>query len=105
MSGSPVEIPLIAAGQTFSVMLAGVSYNMTVRWNIPAACWMLDIADTNDNPILSGLPMITGADLLEQYGYLNIGGQLIVSSDNDPNQVPTYTSLGTLGHLYFIPNS
>lgn len=105
MSGTPVEIPLIAAGQTFSVTLVGVSYNMTVRWSVPQNCWILDIADTNDNNILNGIPMITGADLLEQYGYFNIGGQLIVGSDNDPNEVPNYTSLGTLGHLYFVPNS
>ena len=104
MSGNPVEIPLIAAGQTFSVTLIGVSYNMAVRWSIPQNCWMLDIADTNDIPILSGIPMITGADLLEQYGHLGIGGQLIVASDNDPIEVPTYTSLGTLGHLFFVPD-
>jgi hypothetical protein len=104
MSGAPVEIPLIAAGQTFSVTLVGVTYNMTVRWNVPAACWMLDIADTNDSPILNGVPLITGADLLEQYEYLDFGGQLIVQSDNDPTEVPTYVNLGTLGHLYFVPD-
>lgn len=104
MSGAPFEIPLIAAAQTFTVTLVGVDYNMTIRWNVPANCWMLDIADVSQDPLVQGIPMITGADLLAPYQYLDIGGQLIVQTDNDPDAVPTYDNLGTAGHLYFIPD-
>ena len=101
---STFEIPLVAAVQKFTVTLVGVTYSMKVRWCAPAACWVLDIADTNDVPIVSGIPMITGTDLLAPYGYLGIGGQLIVQTDNNTDAVPTYANLGSLGHLYFAPN-
>jgi len=105
VSGTPLEIPLIAAAQTFTATLVGVTYTMTVHWCAPASCWVLDIADSTDVPIISGIPIVTGADLLEQYGYLNIGGQLIAETDFDTDAVPTFDNLGSLGHLYFIPNS
>lgn len=105
MSGTPYEIPLIAAGQTFAVTLAGTDYNMKVRWNAASSCWILDISDATENPLVSGIPMVTGADLLEQYAYLGIGGQLFVQTDNDTDAVPTYANLGTTGHLFFVPFS
>jgi hypothetical protein len=98
-----LEIPLIPAPQSFRVQLVGVFYAMSVRWCIPAGAWMLDIADANDEPIVCAIPLITGADLLAQYEYLGIGGQLIVQSDDDVNAVPTFENLGSIGHLYFIP--
>ena len=68
--------------------------------------WVLDIRDTNNNVIIGGIPLVTGADLLAQYGYKNIGGggQLFVQSDSNPDQVPTYTNLGQTSHLYWYPN-
>lgn len=103
MSGTPFEIPLIpSTAQTFTVTLVGVTYTMTVTWCAPASCWMIDIADQNAVPIVSGIPMITGADLLSAYGYLGIGGQLFVQSDFDTNAVPTFDNLGDTSHLYFI---
>ena len=111
MSTSPVafEIPLQATPQTLSVSLNGNTYNLTVHWcdgpTIQSPCWILDIADVNDNPLAQGIPMVTGADLLEQFGYLGIGGQLFVQTDNDPDAVPTFTNLGTIGHLYFVPDA
>lgn len=104
-AGVPLEIPLIPGPQTFRLQLVGVFYRMTVRWCVPVNCWILDIADENDEPLVGGLPLITGADLLAQYAYLGIGGQLIVQSDDDVDAVPSYTNLGTIGHLFFIPDA
>lgn len=100
-----LEIPLIAAAQTFAVTLVNVTYTFTVHWCAPASCWILDIGDLNNNPIVTGIPIVTGADLLAQYAYLNFGGQLIAASDFDAGAVPTYDNLGSTSHLYFIPNS
>lgn len=96
------EIPLSATPQRLSISLGGVQYRLTVRWIVPMACWVLDISDVEGNPILSGLPIITGADMLAQYEYLNFGGQLIAQSDFDINAVPNFTNLGTTGHLYWV---
>jgi len=75
---------------------------MTVVWNWVNASWIINIADPSGNPILSGIPMVTGVDLLEQFGYLNFGFQLIAQTDNAPDVVPTFADLGTTGHLYAI---
>lgn len=95
------EIPTHPIAQTFTVSLAGVSYQMTIRWCDPNQSWLLDISDSRSNPILQGIPLVTGSDLLGQFAYLGIGGRLIVQTDNNPQVVPTYTSLGVTGHLYF----
>lgn len=96
------EIPLSAEPQTFNIALAGTTYGFTIRWNVPNASWIIDIADASGNPIVSGIPMVTGSDLLEQYSYLGFGYQLVCQTDNDPNAVPTFDNLGTTGHLYAI---
>jgi len=101
MSVTTFEIPLIASPQTLSIVLAGVPYQLRVVWNQANGSWVMDIADTNGVPILQGIPLVTGADLLEQFGYLNFGGSLIVQTDNAPNSVPTFKNLGDTGHLYF----
>ena len=97
-----LEIPLQPTPQTLAVSLLNVTYNLGVWWNDdPAAqCWMLDISDAQGNPILLGVPMITGIDLLEQYEYLGLGFHLIVQTDNDVDAVPTFANLGSNGHLY-----
>jgi hypothetical protein len=99
---SAFEIPLVSRPQKFGVSLAGVFYNMTVRWNEPGGCWMLDIADVNDVLVVGGIPLVNGVDLLDQYGYLNFGGQLIVVTDFDASAPPTSSNLGSQSHLYFV---
>jgi hypothetical protein len=96
------EIPLSAEPQSFDIPIGGTTYGLTVKWNVPNASWIIDIADASGNPIVSGIPMVTGADLLEQYGYLNFGFQLVAQTDNDPDAVPTFDNIGTTAHLYAI---
>lgn len=76
-------------------------YRMTYKWNAVSACWVVDIADSNDVPVLNGLSMITGADLLEQFAYMGFAGQLIAQTDHDADSVPTFKNLGVNGHLFF----
>lgn len=105
MAGTPVEIPLTPNAQILSVALGLLTYKLTLVWNDePNAGWVMDIADSDGDPIVQGVPLVTGADLLEQYGYLGIPGQLIVQTDHDVDAVPTYANLGINSHLYFIPN-
>ena len=95
-------VPLQANAQTFPISLAGTVYNLTIHWNAPSAAWILDIADAGKNPMVSGIPLVTGTDLLAQYAYLGFGGQLIAQTDNDTSAVPTYANLGQGGNLYFV---
>ncbi len=76
---------------------------MTVHYaNVPEGGWVLDIADVDGNPIAFGLPLVTGHDLLGQYAYLGIAGELVVQSDADIYAPPTFDNLGTESHLYFV---
>lgn len=87
----------------FSIQLKGVSYNMAYHWNTPSNCWLMDIADANGNLLVGSVPLVTGADLLGQFSYLNIGGALLAQTSNDANAVPTYANFGLEGNLFFIP--
>jgi hypothetical protein len=96
-------IPLTAAAQTLTIALGGVTYNLTVLYrSAPQGGWFLDIADQNDVPIVRGVPLVAGADLLAQYGYLQFGGKLGVYNVSAPNDPPTYANLGTDCLLYWI---
>ena len=84
---TPYEIPLSPNPQTFAIALAGVSYQLTITWNPAMACWVLDIANEDREPIVNGIPVITGLDLLAQYEYLNLGGSLVVQTDGSSSLV------------------
>ena len=99
---SPLELPLTAAAQTFSTSVAGQEYTFQITWNTTNVCWMINILDTSGNKILSGVPMVTGVDLLEQFEYLNFGFQMYAQTDNDTNAVPTFENMGTTSHLYVV---
>lgn len=96
------EIPLTTQAQRFGISLSGVDYTLITWWSPASNSWVLSIHDADDNAILDSVPLITGANLLEQYDYLALGGQLIVQTDGDVNAVPTYENLGSQGHLYWV---
>ena len=99
-------IPLSNTPQTFQILLAGVTYTLTSKWNDVAQCWFLDIADLNANPIACGIPFITGEDLLDGLEYLGIGGELLVITNGpDTTSIPTLYNLGIDSNLYFQTTS
>jgi hypothetical protein len=98
-----IEIPLTPTAQQFAIQLAGVQYQMTLIWR-DAAGWVLDIANNDRTPLIQGIPLVAGADLLAQYRYLGIGGALFVVSDPNVLDPPTQDNLGIGSHLYFLTN-
>lgn len=104
MSTSPivVEIPLQPTPQKLGVTLNGVDYQLLVVWNDQNQSWVMDIMDSGSNPIAMGLPLVTANDLLEQFEYLGINGQMLVQTDFNTTQVPTFFNLGQTAHLYFV---
>ena len=96
-------IPLTSTPQKFNISLANKEYRITVRWNAAIeGGWWLDIA-TPDNyePILSGIPIVTGVDLLGPYGYLNFGGSLVCWAGNS-DASPMFENLGRENELLFV---
>lgn len=61
------------------------------------------------NPIIMGIPLVTGADLLEQFRrYIGPPGMLFVLSDTSEQlsdaTVPDWDHLGVTGHVYYLPS-
>jgi hypothetical protein len=99
---STFEIPLTPAPQTFFVSLVGTQYQFTLQWrDTTNGGWVLDIADASGITIISGIPLVTGADLLAQYKYLSFGFELWVQTDA-ADVPPTYTNLGSTSNLYAV---
>ena len=96
---SVYEIPLIPQSQTLEVTILGVSYFFAVSWRNAAGLWFLDIMDVSQSPIVLGIPLVTGTDLLAQYAYLGLGFAVYVISDGDPMALPTFDNLGLTSHL------
>lgn len=97
------EVPLSPKPQNFTIALGVTTYQMRVWWNNATnGGWTLDIADASGVPIVQGIPLVTGANLLRQYAYLGLNqGILSVQTDFDIDAVPTFTNLGQTSHLYF----
>lgn len=97
------EVPLTPAAQKFEISLGGVFYQVTLFWReADAGGWFLDFATSTGVPLLGGIPLVTGANLLAQYAYLGFVGSLVVQTDHDPDAEPTYVNLGLTSHLYFV---
>lgn len=99
---TPYLVPLQPTPQKFAIFLAGVQYVINYKWCAPFGAWIMDISDAGGDPIVTGIPLITGSDLLGQFEYLGIGGGLIVQTTSDA--VPTDDNLGTTSNLYFVTN-
>lgn len=103
MAQTVYTIPLTNVAQRFVIALNGISYTLNNRWNEQAQAWMVDIFDeTNTAPLMCGLPLVAGANLLEQHEHLNIGGALVCYTDGDEFAPPTEASLGVESNVYFV---
>ena len=91
------ELPLTPQNRAFSATIAGTLYKVTVIWR--AGCWYMDLSDSSDTLIAGSIPLVTGADLLEQYAYLSLGFSLFVVCDADGQDYPTENDLGIGSHL------
>jgi hypothetical protein len=105
MSGAAIEIPLVPAPQVLLAQLGATLYTLRLRWcDVTMGGWVLDISDSADNPLVCGVPLVTGADLLEQYAYLGLAGQLFCYTDGNLSATPNFANLGSQSHLVFLPN-
>ena len=96
------EIPLSSTPQQFSALFPdGNTYTIRLIYQFDADnCWLLDLSDANDDPLVCGIPVITGADLLAQYAYLFATPfSLFALTDGDLAEPPHFYNLGTTGHI------
>ena len=100
------ELPFTARPQYVSVRLVGTLYRFKLAWNVPAQCWVVDIMNPDGTLLYCGMPLVTGEDLLKQFEYLGIRGQMVVFTDQTATGglVPDFDDLGSNGHVYFMPD-
>jgi hypothetical protein len=96
------EIPLSPDPQTFVIALGGIEYRLRLTYqDADGGGWVIDLSDNQGGALVQGIPLVTGADLLEQYQYLGIGGALYVQGSPDPDSVPTFENLGNDSILFW----
>lgn len=93
----------MAQPQQFSISLNGTVYNLRITYCPPAGYWVMDISDASGNPLVNGVPLVTGGLLLKQFGYLGFTGDMVVISSPDADTIPDFNGLGSTGQLYFWP--
>lgn len=95
-------IPLVPTPHKFTVQLGGTTYGMRLYWCQPAECWVLDLSDAQGVPVVLGMPLVLGVDLLGQYKHLGLPGSLVVTTTLGPHDRATASDVGTRTTLYFV---
>lgn len=104
ISTTAYKIPFTPQPLRMEISLGGVFYILRTYWNTPMGCWILDIYDDSDLPLVRGIPIVTGGDLLQQFEYLGFNGMMLVWSTEGPwHMVPSFTSLGANSNVYYVP--
>lgn len=80
---------------TFKISLSGVIFTIRIRFNVRMQRWMLDFADTADNDIMNGLPLLTLRNLKGQYILSGLpAGDFFVYDETLQGAQPTRNSFG-----------
>lgn len=91
------EIPLTPSSQTLTIAINTHTYYITINWIGNA--YVVNLYDGLKNPILLGIALVTGMDLLKSYAYLALGFSLFIKTDVNKYLIPTYDTLGVSSHL------
>lgn len=94
------EIPLTPDNQQFNIVINNTTWGMKIIWR--ETCWIMDLMNSRNEPIIYGIPLVTGANLLAQYAPHKFGFALIVLCDDPAQTLPTKTDLGIASHLYIV---
>lgn len=91
----------------FVITLSNVRYGMEARYNTRSERWHLDINDALQNPLVTGVPMLTGRSLCGQYTGSGLPpGDLVVIDTTNKGQPATLRSfLSTHVLLYIEPGT
>jgi hypothetical protein len=89
-----------APNQTWQVTVfingVSVTFGVNLNFNEVAGLWEMSIFDASGTLLLSSLPLVTGLNLLAQFGYLNIGSIWIVDRGGvGSTDYPNASNLGS----------
>ena len=98
-----LEIPLVSGPQSFAIRLSGLDYQFRIAYrNVAEGGYFLDIADGSGTPLVQGIPLVTGVDLLEQYHSLGFTGRMWVQTASNPDLCPSFDGLGSDSILLWV---
>jgi hypothetical protein len=100
------ELPVEPRATLFENIIGGRVYKFRVQYRDDPdgeAGWIFDIAETTDLPVslVSGIPIVSGLDLLYQYAHLGLDFSLVLVCKNG-RDVPTFESLGVEDKVYLV---
>ena len=74
---------------TFQTDLDGTTFSFKFRYNSRMDRWAFDIATANNDPIISGVLVVTGTSLLERFADARLPqGDMFVLNKEDENVSP-----------------
>lgn len=104
VSPDALEVPLTPQAQKFSIPIAGETYGMTMQYrDAEDGGWMMDLANSAGKALASGIPMVTGTDLLGQLKHLGVNAVMGMVNSGGGDDAPTFANLGISSHLVFLP--
>ena len=62
----------------------------------------MTIADADGKTLAAGVMITSGEDILQQFAYLGISGEIYAATDGDADVVPTFDNLGVGGQLFYV---
>jgi hypothetical protein len=86
----------------FRISLSGTIYTLHLRYNSRSQRWLIDINDSQDNQIISGLPILINRNVSGQYTTLSLPAGVIFATDDTNQDVqPTLLSFGLDHTLWY----
>lgn len=84
--------------QTIALNISGdkknISLQAEISYNSMAEYWTISLYDPKtENPIVAGIPLLCGHDLLEQFRYKGIGSVVLASNSKNSYTSPDSTNL------------
>lgn len=91
------EIPLNNSNQKFKISLSSKSYKLQTIYRMET--WYLDIFQVDDIPLVCGIPLVMGDNLLTQHQHIIQGGLYVLNENVD--EAHHYFELGQILKLYW----
>ena len=88
-----IPVDSVRSWSTFDVKIDDDSYRISVQWNSLALYWSMNIEGLTNDVRLTGLALVSGADLLSPFAILEMG-RLFVADLELGNTDPDRDSLG-----------
>ena len=87
---------------TQQIVLEGVKYTIKLSWNTRTSCWMLSLYTIADAPIIEGIAVTCGVDLLRGSAVAGKPPGLLIAGPIDADVTrPGLDGLGSRVKLYY----